>query len=301
MRQLLHLCGWILLASLCFSTTCERPVELDIPEPPSRLVISSAFTLGHPVKVQVTRSQSIFDESAPVNLANARVELWQGEQLLEVLVLVIQEAERIPPYYSTVAFTPVAGVTYTIKAEAPGFEPAMAHSFIPEPVAITSLSVSNIQARADSASREKAYSYRVTLNFDDPVEETNYYHLNIFQEVFTFSLNEAGDTLIDDRSLLRAAINIDDPQVVPDRMIGGVLLKDNPFSEGLALDLSMSIIPEYQYLGQLYVELRTVTEEYYLFYTSYSRQQEQEDGPFIDPVIPFNNVENGHGFFVGYN
>jgi hypothetical protein len=153
----------------------------------------------------------------------------------------------------------------------------------------------------DSTSRTKYFYYSVALDFDDPVAETNYYHLNIFQEVFTFSLNEAGDTIVDDRSLIRADIDLDNPYVIPDQMIGGVLLKDNPFSDGLALDLSISLIPELQYLGQIYVELRTVTEEYYLFYTSYNRQKNQDDGPFIDPVIPFNNIENGHGYFAGYN
>lgn len=301
MQKGIRLTGWILLTMWLMATTCERPVVLDIEAPPARLAISSAFTLGEPVKVQVTRTQSIFDDEDPVYLANAVVTLFEGDRLIEELELIIEPAERIRPYFVTPTFTPLPSTTYTIRVEAPGFETVEARSFIPEPVKISKLAVSNVDSRLDSANQRRIYSYDLYVNFDDPKSETNYYHLNVFQEVFLYNISPRGDTLINGRTLERINFEVDDERVITDEIIGGVLLKDNPFEEGVRVRGVIDIVPAYEDLGKVFVELRTVTEEYYLYYTTYSRQQNQVEGPFNDPVIIFNNIENGHGHFVGYN
>ncbi len=82
---------------------------------------------------------------------------------------------------------------------------------------------------------------------------------------------------------------------------GGLLLEDNPFMDGLTFRVSIEVSPEFQLIGKVFAELRTVSEEYYLFHTSVTRSQGQEDGPFTEPVTIFNNVTNGHGIFAGYN
>jgi hypothetical protein len=51
----------------------------------------------------------------------------------------------------------------------------------------------------------------------------------------------------------------------------------------------------------MFAELRTVSEEYYLYYNSLSRQRTGNNGPFADPVMIYGNVENGQGIFAGYN
>ena len=78
-------------------------------------------------------------------------------------------------------------------------------------------------------------------------------------------------------------------------------MKNNPSEEGYRFQISVEILPEFEALGQIFAELRTVSEEYYLYYSTFSRQQNQSDGPFNDPIVIFNNVENGHGYFAGYN
>ena len=36
-------------------------------------------------------------------------------------------------------------------------------------------------------------------------------------------------------------------------------------------------------------------------YTSLIRQLESQDRPFAEPVLVFNNIENGLGIFAGFN
>ncbi|PSR14820.1 MAG: hypothetical protein DA408_10160 [Bacteroidetes bacterium] len=291
----------LLLSWLFIGATCERTVELDIDQPPARLVVNSSFTLGQKVAVSVSKSLGILDNSLPEYLVDASVTVYQGDTFLEELVLYIDPAPRIPPYYTTVDFEPKPGVTYTIRVEAPGFEPVVAHSFIPQPVVFSRLGVSQIEELPGSEAFSKVFAYEVQLDFVDPPGEENYYHLNIFQEILNYALTPSGDTVIEDRRLQRANLVLDQPGVVYDAMIGGLLLKDHPTNNGFSFPLAVEIVPEFEALGQIIAELRTVSREYYLYYTTFSRQQNQSDGPFNDPIVIFNNVQNGHGYFAGYN
>lgn len=280
--------------------TCERTVDLDIDQPPPRLVVNSSFTLGELVRVAVAKSQSILDNSLPEYLADARVTLYKGDKLIEELVLFVDPAPRIAPYYTTQFFKPEAATTYTIRVEALGFSPVEAHSFIPEPVSFSTLQVSNLQEEPGAETFSRSYTYQIDLNFDDPKEEDNFYHLNIFQEILSVTIS-GQDTSIDGRRLQRIKLVQDNPKIIQDAMIGGLLLKNNPSEEGYRFQVSVEIVPEFEALGQIFAELRTVSEEYYLYYSTFSRQQNQSDGPFNDPIVIFNNVENGHGYFAGYN
>lgn len=286
---------------LLVGATCERTVELDIDEPPPRLVVNSSFTLGERVEVTVAKSQSILDNSLPEYLADAVVSLYQGETFLEQLELFIDPAPRIPPYYITSSFKPEAATTYTIRVEAVGFETVVAHSFIPEPVSLSRLLVSDLQENNGNEVYSRIFTYQIELDFDDPLEEENYYHLNVFQEILDINLTQSGDTVVENRRLERLPLVTSNSRIVPDVLIGGLLIKDKPSAEDLTFDVTVEIVPEFEALGKIYAELRTVSKEYYLYFTTFNRQQNQSDGPFNDPIIIFNNVENGHGYFAGYN
>ncbi len=291
----------IFAAMLLMGATCERTVDLDIDEPPPRLVVNSSFTLGERVEVTVSKSQSILDTALPEYLADAVVTLYQGETFLEQLELFIDPAPRIPPYYVTTSFKPEAATTYTIRVEAVGFETVEARSFIPEPVSLSGLQVSDLREGTGSESYSREFSYQIQIDFEDPEDEENYYHLNVFQEIFDISVTQNGDTVVQSRRLERLPLMTNNNRIVPDMLIGGLLIKDKPAPEDLTFDVSIEIVPEFEALGKIYAELRTVSKEYFLYFTTFNRQQNQSDGPFNDPIIIFNNVENGHGYFAGYN
>jgi hypothetical protein len=51
----------------------------------------------------------------------------------------------------------------------------------------------------------------------------------------------------------------------------------------------------------VYFELRTVTEAYYNFHISLSRQKDSNAGPFTLPVTTYTNIENGYGLFASFS
>ncbi len=291
----------LLLALLGLSATCERPVDLPIDLPEPRLVVVSNFTLMRQLEVRVSRSQSILDAGVGEYLPDARVELYSAGLLLEQLELVIPPGGRIPPYYTTRNVALREGVEYLIRVEVEGFEPVTAVSAIPPPVPISYFQVYNASLGPAQSPGAVLYDYSVRFNFQDPPNETNYYHLNFFQQVKEY-INIEGDTIIL-RELLYPLVfsSANDNNVINAYFSGGILMQDNPFRTGLNFHTSFEVEPEFELLGKVFVELRTVSEDYYLFHSSLSRQQEQPQGPLTEPVIVYDNVDNGHGIFAGYN
>lgn len=280
--------------------SCEEAVDLDIELPESRLVISSNFTPGADVRIRVSRSENVFSQS-PVSpeVEDALIDIYDGDLFLERLVHV--DPPQGPGYYTTRKLQPEVGVVYTIQVEAPGYPVVSAQSSIPEPVPITLYAVDNIRVSQRPESHIRRYDYRVLLDYDDPYPARNWYHLNFYQQIVDYHIN-GGDTIVSSESLFPVAFSgANDNNVIDAATIGGILLQDKPYPSGLAFDLAYEIEPGRQLLGKLFVELRTVSEEYYLFHSSVSRQQDNPGGGIHEPVIVYNNILNGHGIFAGYN
>ena len=293
----------ILSAFLFFTAaTCERPVELVLPEPEPRLVVISNFTTDEVFQVLVSQSRSVLDQDMAVYVTDAKVDILEGGNFLEELKLMTPP--DVPPFHATTDLRPQAGVIYTLRIEAPGFPVATAQSKIPESVEVASLEVSDLAFRDLDGGKEKEYSFRIDLGFQDLPEVENYYHLQFFQQVLEYRLEE-GDTMLTGGFLRPVEFSVaGDNNSVTTYFSGGVLFADIPFDGQFTtygFRLRAVVTPRYQLLGQMFAELRSVSEEYYLYHRSLSRQQDSPGAPFSEPVIVFNNIENGHGIFAGYS
>ncbi len=296
LRFALPICG--LLAWL--ATACEEPVDLDIELPPPRLVISCNFNPDQLVRVNVSKSDNVLSTAPSVAIADAEVEIYKDTVFLERLELVMPGGDE-HPYYTTQQLRPQVGVQYQIRVVAPDFPPASATSSIPESVNISSLEIGDLQTETGHTAAHQYYTYNVAMNYDDPLDRVNYYHINFYQQVFEFIL-EGADTTYTREFLYPVAF--EDGAVnnyVVAATTGGVLLQDKPFQDNLRFRLGIEVDPKYQKLGSIIAELRTVSQEYYLFHSSLSRQQQSGQGGLNEPVFVYNNVQNGHGIFAGYN
>lgn len=287
-----------------FFAACERPVELNLDTFKPQLAVISSFAPNQLVEVQISATRSPLNTSEPEYIANAQVDLYLGSQLLETLTLVPAKKDA-PPYYISQQVKPIAGATYTLRAKAPGFESIEAFSTIPTPTPIERLSISDVIAEPGTQPLNIKYSYDVTISFNDPKNEVNYYHLNFYQQLYTYRL-EGNDTIItgDDLFLKRKFSAIDDENTMISYFDGGVLFEDkkiNGMPVKFTFPLDVELEKNHQLLGNVYAELRTVSKEYYLYYNSLSRQRTSAGGPFAEPVILYNNIENGQGIFAGYN
>jgi hypothetical protein len=117
-------------------------------------------------------------------------------------------------------------------------------------------------------------------------------------------ISEGGDTIIKGKTLSHIAFG----QAINNNTItayldDGVLFEDASFN-GRRVSFSFPMqtrLKGRELFGQLFVELRTISEDYYRFYSSVGRQQDNPGPPYSEPVIVFTNVEDGRGIFAGYN
>lgn len=288
----------LLLGVLCMASTCEKPVDLNLPQPDPQLVVVSNFTSGEAMRVRVSRSRSILDDSPEDYIVDAVVELFdENDNMLEQLSLVTPQIPRVSPYYTSgsTAFKP--GETYKLKVSAPGFDTVMSKSQIPPHTQIRDFLVSGLTSGPGSKPGSVRYDYQVLLSFDDPGSQQNFYHLNFFQEV--------EDIVVGQRYLQPVVFSsFTDNNYLLAYFAGGVLIEDKEINGqrvSYSFPMSIEIYPAFQLLGKIYVELRTTSEEYYLFHNSLSRQQTNNGGINGEPIFIYNNIENGHGIFAGYS
>lgn len=273
---------------------CEEDVDFKGAEYTPKIVVYSIFTQGKPVEVFLTKNYGIHSSIPNEYISMAEVELYRGDEFIEELTVSLSSNPRIPPSFKTIDFLPEMGVEYTLRAKVDGFKEVEAMSYIPMAQPLAKLEL--VEFTSKDLGLETIFDYTLAVGIiDKPVEE-NYYHLNIYQQVYDFAGLQT-DTL----NKLITFSNKDNNNNFLASQTGGVLLSDEFTYDHFELDVSVSVNPDFQELGKVIAELRSVSKEYYLFHTSSTRQNLTQGNFFNEPVFLYNNIKNGIGTFSGYN
>ena len=281
---------------------CETPIAFPEGVREPELGVISEFTQDKNLEVRVFEARFLVGEQETRYIENAMVSIFEGDMVLDRLRF---DSSMNPPRYISESFKPTSNVEYRILVEAEGYRSVMATSRVPVQIPIEGVAVSalNIEAAEDDGLRQ--VSYDVAVNFNDPAEEVNYYHINFLQEVWGNKREEGSDDYFPDGPELRK-VSFSPSHHSEDFTAftqGGLLFSDETF-EGEAFDTRFALrlhLQDKEELGKLLVELRAVSEEYYLFQTSLSLQGSNPGQPLDDGVSIYNNIENGRGIFAGYN
>ncbi len=276
------------------ASACEEPVELDIEIPRSRLVINSNFIPDELVTLRVSASRPLGTTEIPV--IDAQVSLFEGTELAERLTYEAGKQFGEAGSYRTRRFRPRVGQQYTIHVSADGYDPVTAVSSIPDPIQIVSLSVHNLTTA--ELGRETIYDYRLEMDYADPVDETNFYDLRVYQRVLPYQVSATGDTLVGPAYL--KPVGTPTTRSFANETIS-ILLKDKPNDRSLDLALQSRLDTDSELLNGLVAELRTVSLEYYYYQQSLAVQYPGVTGGLNEPIIIYNNVVSGLGIFAGYN
>ena len=269
-------------------------MELNLELPKSRLVINSNFFPGVPVSLRITATRPV-DSMRAATITDAVVTLYEGNELAEELHYDDSDRGGVGGYYRTEHFRPQVGQRYTVHVRAPGYDPVMAVSSIPEPVQLTGLSIAGLSSVMTQGLL--TYDFTLLVDYADPENEVNYYDLRVYQRVTPFKLSEAGDTI----HMSPYLKTVSTPQHHAGRAETiSVLLQDRGPSGEVRVQLQSHLDPRQELLGDIIAELRTVSPEYYHFQRSLGPDLSGVSGGLQEPIILFNNVESGLGIFAGY-
>lgn len=279
---------YLIFSGCLFLTSCETVLDLEVQSIP-KLTIISNLNPDNPAgqRVYVYATQSPSDSSKFYTPEDLVVNVTEVESnttfLLDTSIFEGKTTFKFPSGFIK------AGFTYSITAFAPGFDIVQATTVIPRPSTISNLEIKDIRIEQSDAHEFKKI-IRYKLSFDIDNFESNYYHLVFYNEY-----NGRENLIIVDPEPT-------DHQPFIQHYEYGVLI------DGQDLDLNKPLVFDFQdweinnnNLIRVYVELRTISEEYYKYHSSLTRQLIIRQDPFAEPVTIFNNIEGGFGNFSGFS
>ncbi|MBI5914999.1 MAG: DUF4249 domain-containing protein [Bacteroidetes bacterium] len=282
--------------------SCEDVVDLPVQGSP-KLVVFSNFS-DKSLEVYVYKTQSVLTEGPTEYIQDAEVEVYTDGNLIETLELEVPVgSKKLPPFYKTKNLVPVFDKEYTIMVRVDGFQPISAKNSIPTPVPIESVDFSNTVVENEDFNLVVNFNVAVTLK--DPSNIANFYHLKFHQELTPYMVGMSGDTVFGESYLaFPSAIQAMDANTPVFKYVSdqSFLMDDIQF-DGTFVTLSFSgqytFDPKKFVPGRFLVELRTVSEAYYLYHYTLNKQN-QNNNPLGDGVVVYNNIENGVGNFSGF-
>lgn len=274
------------LAALLVFTACETVVEFELDQSP-QLTIISQLTPDAEQRVYVYATQSPSDSTSFYTPDNLVVDVTEVDSDSTIRLAASQEKNKV--YYTIPAGFLKAGHKYSIMAFAPGFDIVKAETFIPKPSTISNLTIKDVVIeQSDAHDFKKIIHYKLSFDIDH-FESNRYYHL-IFYNAY-----EGKENLF----LLEPESSDEIPFIRHYEY--GVLVDKLDLDPGAPLTFQFQdYVLNDNKLLRVYVELRTITEGYYKYHSSLTRQLIIRQDPFAEPVTIFNNIEGGYGNFSGF-
>ena len=276
---------------MLMTSGCETALDLPNNNLPKLTIIShlSSGTSGwEEPRVYVFVSQSPSDSSSFEIPENVEVEVTELESDLSISLKQVTESGE--PYFGFPKSFLKEGFSYTISAYAPGFESVRAITQIPTPSTISNLSISGITIEPSTKNEFKDI-VRYSLSFDiNHTGSNQYYHLVFYNQY-------AG---LPARYLVNPELTDDQPYLA--HYDFGILIDRADLVPGEPLHFNfVDWVLENNELRRVFVELRSITKEYYKYHSTLARQLIVRQDPFAEPVTIYNNIEGGYGNFSGFS
>lgn len=290
----------ILLFGLLFTlVSCQSYLDYDLPDEDKKLVVNALFNQDSTWAVHVSRSMGVVGFNPLKTYTDADVNIYDETGFIEKLTHITDGH-----YKSPTGLKPLLNHNYTIKVNHADHEPIEGEAALPSPVKIISIDTSTV-------SGDWIDYYDVVLTFQDQGDVKNYYGIKTFySEILITDYGFGLDTIETDYEIY---LQFDETFFAPDNTIysdQGILFSDELFDSKLhALNFRVEKSfkyefgdPETVYLKkEITFELKNLSEEYYRYVSTATKQQWAEGDPFSQPIQVYGNIENGYGIFAGYS
>lgn len=294
----LNLYLFIIFFVICLYS-CEKVIEIEIPEVKPSLVVNSIFSPDSLLKVQISSSNYIYDSSENY-INDAIVELYLEGNLIENL------ENSGNGFYKSIS-KPIDLKNYQIKVKHSDYDEVSSESYIPEKVEIKSLK-NTFNSYRDMYGD---YCHQLEIIFIDPPETENFYEIKLYIDSLKDWFWSHDDTIVYKSEFLYFNTN----DIVLNSEID--FSQNNNmvfFSDELINGEEKSIILNYKFssfpsdepidtLFNLFVQFNSTSKEYFEYEESYYNFMNTLSYLYI-PEYNYqviSNIENGFGVFAGYN
>lgn len=300
MKPILYTLGAVIAVWLF--TACETVVEVELPERNSKLVLNSLFSPDSSLVLTLSASKGILEAGELEHVNNGSIEVRGSDGSYARVSGRGTGTQPLLYYYYHLPLKTKAHVTYTVKASAPGFEEVSATDELPGPVEIDKIDTSTLRF-FDTEEKQ------VSITFTDPGNAKNFYETRLYYLIYYPVYDSTGQVIgmapevgelpsyISSEGLFSEGI--DESVFTDDLFNGSSFTVQLAFDEAIYPQFGDSIPADFPVF--LIAELRSASENYYRFTSSYLRYQSSSGDPFAQPVQVFNNVKGGFGIFAGYS
>ena len=307
---------FLAIGLLIGATACVKEYDPGFSEHEPQLVINAVFSTDTTIIASLSQSKSITSSADLTTLGDAVVELYEEGVKIEELEVQSKtdtnyvyssqgqsiEINTVYSYHSNVQA--VAGKTYAITASKAGFQTVRAESTMPNDLQADNIKLSTEDLREETDEfGQTRYTGSLYVDIDDVAGEENFYEFKLYY------------TFID--TLFSGEVNI---QRYQEYITVSEGTGESTFSDEFSLDAPPEhfsdigfdgttkrfVISEVSFYNQpssnvqLDLEVRSLSKDYYNYYSSYNKHSYNEGNFLAEPVTVYNNVENGYGVFAGY-
>lgn len=287
---------WLLLAQ------CAREVIIDLPDEPPRLVVVSHFTDGQKIRAKFSLSKPVNDPSKPVIFKDVDATLAVNGEFWSRFKPDTTVKDKIRYWESSESRLASAGVEYSFTLRVAGYPTVQSSSKIPFPIPLQHVVLGAAQVSVVPLSNG-LQELRIPLELRLPYLPTagRYFAFNLTHETYVYesfnppiidNIQEGRTNFLADGRTFSLLHDIPEPVV----LVNENFWADNRRS--LYLVARIPFDPESERPQRIFVEWRTLSEEFYRYHLSLSRQG--TNVPFSEPDAVFNNISGGYGNFSGY-
>lgn len=284
---------YFLALSLLFFVACTDEVKENFPMVKPSFGISLLLVDdGRPLSAAVFATGPV-NGSTPIEMIpQAKIVLWENDNCVDSLVYNPQTR------YFEGKVKPMAGNKYHCKAYFPDNTVLSANSELPQTTSILKWEVlPNIGENSDG----QEYS---RLNFTIPVKKDKiYFYELLIRHTETWKDPVVYNSVYETEKAYRACqiANIIDPVLKHEEVMNKVLFSTSLMQEN-TYDMQVDFFSSH--VKDLYIILRSISEEYYYFARSIDRYEQGRFPSILEnptAYTVYSNIENGKGVFCGYS
>jgi hypothetical protein len=271
-------------------TSCEKIIDISIPDRERKMVVNGLVRLGQPVWVNLSKSLSVLENESIIPIPGADVNLFHGADLVGKF------REDSVGYYSLPDFKPEVGQSYRLTASDGSLNPVEATAFLPP--AVPMISVDTATLTGDWGQQE----LRLTVKFSDPAGVHNIYGFSVDVTSKEFDYNSM--TYTGKKTTRAGYLNVNTDGFLQDEsnFYEGKLYFEDMLFDGLTKSVEFGISDLFYYESDtiwLEVKMEQIDPSFFLYVVSNEAYQQANGNPFSEPVQVFTNIKGGFGIFSG--
>lgn len=281
------------VSALGFSA-CDQFLDVELPGQEPKLVLNALLENTDTIRVSLSKSRGIleggqFDRFEPVKDAQVFIKSDKGATI--PLIFKDQKNPSEPfAYYYLAGFDFESGDRYEITAESPGFPSVNSQVVFPESILIKEITYQDL---GPSGSSQNQNLFEFTLKFEDPIAKT-YYELD--GSILGRSTTQANSFY--SSKLYPRPVN---PAYEKDYSWGLGFLFSDVLLRGKDSEMVFRITLPIGFELDVEINLAHVSESYYKYHDSAALQTYNRGDILSQPVLIYNNIQNGLGIFSARN